>query len=204
MVMGPAKPSARKLCTAWAPAWPAPMMTMLSDIFPGFFRNFGAGLAWGGAGPNSPFRQADWPLKAMPMGQIHEIFRGHLPLPDLNATAMLGAGIAHDLRTGDAVALWGDLGAGKTTLARAILKALGVTDEVPSPTFTLVQSYDTQPRIAHFDLYRLKSAREMEELGFEDALLDGAVLVEWPERAPEVLPPEALHVRLKQSDAGRT
>jgi len=134
------------------------------------------------------------------MAQIPETFRKELPLPDLDATARLGAGIATSLKCGDAVALWGDLGAGKTTLARAILRALGVTDEVPSPTFTLVQSYDTRPRIAHFDLYRLKNAREMEELGFEDALADGAVLVEWPERAPEALPPDALHVRLKQEN----
>jgi hypothetical protein len=80
---------------------------------------------------------------------------------------------------------------------------LGVTDEVPSPTFTLVQVYETAPRISHFDLYRLKSAREMEELGFEDALLEGAVLVEWPERAPEALPPDALHVRLGRDDGAR-
>jgi hypothetical protein len=137
------------------------------------------------------------------MAQIHETFRGEFALPDLDATARLGAGIAGGLKTGDAVALWGDLGAGKTTLARAILTALGITGEVPSPTFTLVQSYDTVPRIAHFDLYRLKNAREMEELGFEDALNDGAVLVEWPERAPEILPPDALHVRLKQESGTR-
>ena len=143
-------------------------------------------------------------LKAVVMAKISETFRRELPLPDLDATARLGADIAGGLQAGDAVALWGDLGAGKTTLARAILKALGVTDEVPSPTFTLVQSYETRPRIAHFDLYRLKSAREIEELGFEDALGDGAVLVEWPERAPEALPPEALHVRLKQTDGTRT
>jgi hypothetical protein len=67
----------------------------------------------------------------------------------------------------------------------------------------LVQSYDTATPVAHYDLYRLKSAREMEELGFEDALDRGAVLVEWPERAPEALPPEALHVRLGMRDAGR-
>jgi tRNA threonylcarbamoyl adenosine modification protein YjeE len=138
------------------------------------------------------------------MAQNHETFRREVPLPDLDATARLGAGIAGGLKTGDAVALWGDLGAGKTTLARAILRALGVTDDVPSPTFTLVQNYETSPRIAHFDLYRLKSAREMEELGFEDALADGAVLVEWPERAPEALPPEALHVRLKQENGARS
>jgi hypothetical protein len=137
------------------------------------------------------------------MAQLHETFRGEFSLPDLDATARLGAGIAGGLKTGDAIALWGDLGAGKTTLARAILKAKGVAGEVPSPTFTLVQIYETMPRIAHFDLYRLKSAREMEELGFEDALADGAVLVEWPERAPEMLPPEALHVRLRQHDGAR-
>src|SRR3569623_1184039 len=101
------------------------------------------------------------------MAQNHETFRRDVPLPDLDATARLGAGIAGGLKTGDAVALWGDLGAGKTTLARAILRALGVADDVPSPTFTLVQNYETSPRIAHFDLYRLKSAREMEEQGFE-------------------------------------
>jgi tRNA threonylcarbamoyl adenosine modification protein YjeE len=138
------------------------------------------------------------------MAQNPETFRREVALPDLDATARLGAGIAGGLKPGDAVALWGDLGAGKTTLARAILRALGVTDDVPSPTFTLVQSYETQPRVAHFDLYRLKNAREMEELGFDDALAEGAVLVEWPERAPEALPPEALHIRLKQENGART
>ena len=142
--------------------------------------------------------------KSGAMAQIAETFRRHVPRPDLDATTRLGAGIAGALRPGDAVALWGDLGAGKTTLARAILRALGVKEDVPSPTFTLVQSYDTEPRIAHYDLYRLKQAREMEELGFDHALMEGAVLVEWPERAPEVLPPDALHVRLNLQDGART
>jgi len=137
------------------------------------------------------------------MAQISETFRGEFALPDLDATTRLGGRIAGGLHTGDAVALWGDLGAGKTTLARAILQALGVREEVPSPTFTLVQSYDTLPPVAHFDLYRLKQAREIQELGFEDALDNGAVLVEWPERAPEALPPEALHVRLGLQDGVR-
>ena len=137
------------------------------------------------------------------MAQNSETFRGEFPLPDLDATAALGRAIAHGLGTGDAVALWGDLGAGKTTLARAILQGLGVKEDVPSPTFTLVQSYETNPPVAHYDLYRLKSAREMDELGFEDALDRGAVLVEWPERAPEALPPEALHVRLGMRETGR-
>jgi tRNA threonylcarbamoyladenosine biosynthesis protein TsaE len=137
------------------------------------------------------------------MTDISETFRGIFDLPDLGATARLGAAIAAGLRAGDVVALWGDLGAGKTTLARAILRALGVTEDVPSPTFTLVQSYDTARfAVAHYDLYRLKSAAEMRELGFDDALEDGVALVEWPERAPEALPPEALHVRLALT--GRT
>jgi hypothetical protein len=137
------------------------------------------------------------------MAQISETFRGEFALPDLDATTRLGAGIAAGLKTGDAVALWGDLGAGKTTLARAILRALDVTEDVPSPTFTLVQSYDTDPPVAHYDLYRLKHAREMQELGFDDALAEGAVLVEWPERAPEILPTDALHVRLGLQDGTR-
>jgi tRNA threonylcarbamoyl adenosine modification protein YjeE len=137
------------------------------------------------------------------MAQISETFRGEFPLPDLDATAALGRAIASGLGIGDAVALWGDLGAGKTTLARAILRALGVREDVPSPTFTLVQGYDTTPAVAHYDLYRLKSAGEMQELGFDDALDRGAVLVEWPERAPEALPPEALHVRLGLRETGR-
>ena len=138
------------------------------------------------------------------MAQISETFRGEFPLPDLDATSRLGRAIASGLSRGDAVALWGDLGAGKTTLARAILQALGVTEDVPSPTFTIVQNYDTSPAIAHYDLYRLKSPREMAELGFEDALDQGAVLVEWPERAPEALPSDALHVRLGLQDGVRT
>lgn len=138
------------------------------------------------------------------MVQTETTFRKAFALPDLDATARLGASIARGLTPGDAVALWGDLGAGKTTLARAILTALGVAENVPSPTFTLVQTYDTTPPVSHYDLYRLKAGRELEELGFDDALAEGAVLVEWPERAPEALPPEALHVRLGAQDGVRT
>ncbi len=141
----------------------------------------------------------------MDMAEISETFRAAMPLPDEGATARLGARIGEGLRIGDAVALWGDLGAGKTTLARAILRHLGVAEEVPSPTFTIVQNYDT-PRlpVSHYDLYRVKQPREMQELGFDDALDQGAVLVEWPERAPEILPPDALHVRLGLQDGTRT
>jgi tRNA threonylcarbamoyl adenosine modification protein YjeE len=138
------------------------------------------------------------------MTVISTIFRTEIALDGLAATEALATRIAPLLAPRDAVALWGDLGAGKTTLARAILRALGVTEDVPSPTFTLVQTYET-PRltVAHFDFYRLKRARELEELGFEDALEQGAVLVEWPERAPDYLPDETLHVRLRLDDGGR-
>ena len=133
-----------------------------------------------------------------------EKFRMDVALPDLAATASLGARIAAVLKPGDVVALAGDLGAGKTTLARAILRALGVAESVPSPTFTLVQSYQT-PRItlSHYDLYRLKQASEMNELGLDEALEDGAALVEWPEHAGPHLPPDALYVRLDGQNGAR-
>ena len=126
-------------------------------------------------------------------------FSQTVPLPDLAATEALGARIAAGVEPGDTVALEGDLGAGKTTLARAILRALGVTGAVPSPTFTLVQHYDTaRLPVSHYDLYRIEQAEELDELGLEEALANGAVLIEWAERAGDRLPPDALHVRLAQ------
>jgi tRNA threonylcarbamoyl adenosine modification protein YjeE len=124
-------------------------------------------------------------------------FRMAVALPDLAATARLGAAIAARLAPGDAVLLKGDLGSGKTTLARAVLAALGVSENVPSPTFTLVQAYET-PRltVSHYDLYRLKREGELEELGLEDALEQGAALIEWPERAESRMPWDALTAAL--------
>ncbi|HEY5337824.1 MAG TPA: tRNA (adenosine(37)-N6)-threonylcarbamoyltransferase complex ATPase subunit type 1 TsaE [Rhizomicrobium sp.] len=132
-------------------------------------------------------------------------FAGALELDGLADTQALGARIAAGLNTGDTVALEGDLGAGKTTLARAILQALGVEEDVPSPTFTLVQHYET-PRLAvrHYDFYRIGNARELDELGLDEALDDGAVLIEWPERAPDRIPADALHIYLSiASDRSR-
>jgi len=118
-------------------------------------------------------------------------------LPDLAATARLGAAIAARLAPGDAVLLKGDLGSGKTTLARAILTALGVRENVPSPTFTLVQAYETPHlMVSHYDLYRLKRDSELEELGLDEALDEGAALIEWPERAERYLPSDALTAAL--------
>ena len=105
-------------------------------------------------------------------------------LPDLAAMQALGARIAARLRPGDVVALSGDLGSGKTTLARAVIAALGHTGEVPSPTFTIVETYDAlDPPLVHADFYRLESPREAGELGLDDYRDGAALLAEWPEKA---------------------
>ena len=106
-----------------------------------------------------------------------------IDLPDADATTRLGAALAPLLAPGDAVLLKGPLGMGKSTLARGLIRALTRPDEdVPSPTFTLVQFYESDPPIAHFDLYRLTRPEEAVEIGLDDALDRGAVLIEWPER----------------------
>lgn len=113
------------------------------------------------------------------------------------------AGLADLAQTGDVIALSGDLGAGKTVFAKAFVRALTNEDEdVPSPTFTLVQIYDGHRdgedlTIWHFDLYRLKSAEEIYETGFEEALSDGVSLIEWPERAGSLLPRNRLTIHLE-------
>jgi tRNA threonylcarbamoyladenosine biosynthesis protein TsaE len=126
-------------------------------------------------------------------------------LKDEAATAQLGARIAGALTAGDVVALSGELGAGKTALARAILRGRGVEGHVPSPTFTLVQAYETPGlTVHHFDLYRVADESELRELGVEDARQDGALLIEWPERGmPRSWTDDALRIRLElQAGAG--
>jgi tRNA threonylcarbamoyladenosine biosynthesis protein TsaE len=128
-----------------------------------------------------------------------------IPLADADATQALGAALALRLRPGDAVCLYGPLGAGKTTLARGLIRALtGPDEEVPSPTFTLVQLYDgPEFPISHFDLYRLEQASEADELGLEEALEDGAVLIEWPQRLGGRLPPDRLDIEIAFDAEGR-
>jgi tRNA threonylcarbamoyladenosine biosynthesis protein TsaE len=118
-------------------------------------------------------------------------------LPGEGATGDLAASLAACAAAGDVIALKGDLGAGKTTFARAFIHARGVAGEVPSPTFTLVQVYDAGAvAIWHFDLYRLKSPEDAWELGIDDAFADGISLIEWPERLGPLLPDRRLEITL--------
>jgi tRNA threonylcarbamoyladenosine biosynthesis protein TsaE len=121
-----------------------------------------------------------------------------LTLADPAATDELGRSLAAILRPGDVVALEGPLGSGKTALARAAIRALtGPEEEVPSPTFTLVQSYDSaRGPLYHFDLYRLEASDQAVELGIDDAFAEGISLVEWPERLGGYLPRRHLKITL--------
>jgi tRNA threonylcarbamoyladenosine biosynthesis protein TsaE len=130
-------------------------------------------------------------------------------LSDLAATEALAARLAPCLRPGDLLALWGDLGVGKTAFARALIRgATGRPDEeVPSPSFTLLQSYDSGlGAIHHFDLYRLRHPDELVELGWDDAMVGGIVLVEWPGHAGSLLPGGRLDLTLApgREERGRT
>ncbi|MBF0094084.1 MAG: tRNA (adenosine(37)-N6)-threonylcarbamoyltransferase complex ATPase subunit type 1 TsaE [Alphaproteobacteria bacterium] len=127
-----------------------------------------------------------------------------LPLPDLAATRALGRRLLGWLRPGDVVGLRGGLGAGKTELARAVIRAaLGPDEEVPSPTFTLVQTYELEDAtLWHYDLYRLEAPDDALELGIEEAFAGGIVLIEWPERLGGWLPAERLDVTLAPTGRG--
>ncbi len=130
-----------------------------------------------------------------------------IDLPDETATADLARRVGALLKAGDMVALRGDLGAGKTAFARALIRALsgpdGVDRDVPSPTFTLVQTYETPVGpVHHFDLYRIETPDELAEIGWDDALADSIVLVEWPQRAGYRLPARRLDITLEFGEGG--
>ena len=125
-------------------------------------------------------------------------------LADAEATEGFGASLARLLRAGDVVALYGALGAGKTTLARGVLRGLGHDGDVASPTFPIVQAYappDTRIPVWHVDLYRIEHAAELEEIGLDEAKQEAAMLVEWPERLP-TLWAEALRLTLTVAQGG--
>jgi tRNA threonylcarbamoyladenosine biosynthesis protein TsaE len=123
-------------------------------------------------------------------------------LPNEEATAALAARISALSRPGDVIALKGELGTGKTAFARAFIRARGAAEAVPSPTFTLVQIYETGDiPIWHFDAYRLRDPDEFWELGIEDAFRDGISLIEWPERLGELLPERRLQITLSEAAA---
>jgi tRNA threonylcarbamoyladenosine biosynthesis protein TsaE len=127
-----------------------------------------------------------------------------IQLPDLPATARLAAAVATLAHPGDAILLQGTLGAGKTEFARAFLRAASGQPalEVPSPTFTLVQSYATRlGTVHHFDLWRLDGPAALAELGWDEAR-DDIVLVEWPDRLGGLRPPDALTIALRPASAG--
>jgi tRNA threonylcarbamoyladenosine biosynthesis protein TsaE len=125
-------------------------------------------------------------------------------LPNAEATEAIGAALAASLRPGDVVALFGALGAGKTTLARGLLRGLGHDGDVASPTFPIVQVYappDTRFPVWHVDLYRIEDHAELEEIGLGEACGEAAMVIEWPERLP-ILWPEALRLTLTVEPGG--
>lgn len=122
-------------------------------------------------------------------------------------TARVAQAVARVADSGDVIALRGDLGSGKTVFARGFVRALTTADEeVPSPTFTLVQMYQAaRAAIYHFDFYRIEEADEAWEIGIEEAFADGISLIEWPERLGGILPPDRLDVSLATAaDEGET
>ncbi len=117
----------------------------------------------------------------------------------------LAASISAILRPGDAILLEGDLGAGKSTFCRALIRALGVTEDIPSPSFTLVQTYETKiGPVWHCDLYRIKDAGEISELGLDEAFENSITLIEWPDRMGLDIPPSGLTLSLSFTDNAET
>jgi tRNA threonylcarbamoyladenosine biosynthesis protein TsaE len=128
-----------------------------------------------------------------------------LILEDAEETRRLGASLARVIRPADVIALSGDLGAGKTTLAQGLARALGAEEDVISPTFALMSEYHTRPPLLHVDAYRLESDEDAAELGLDEYLDDGwAMVVEWPENIAGALPEDLLTVHLEHDGERRT
>jgi tRNA threonylcarbamoyladenosine biosynthesis protein TsaE len=163
---------------------------------------FGANVAGAQAGLDAALRlmPSILPVSAQALVDSREI-----ALPDAAATLALGRRLGARLRIGDVVCLAGGLGAGKTTLARGAIEAwTGRQEEAPSPTYTLVQTYEgPKGELWHCDLYRLKRAEEAWELGLEDAFAGAACLIEWPERLDGMAPRDRLDIDLAPEGEGR-
>ena len=124
--------------------------------------------------------------------------------PDEASTVIFGKKLAQMAKQGDVFALFGTLGMGKSVLARAFIQSLTGAEEVPSPTFTLVQSYDAPDfEIFHYDLYRIKSPEEIFEIGMEEAMYQGVSLIEWPEMMGGYLPRNCFRVEITPQKDGR-
>ena len=123
----------------------------------------------------------------------------HIPLPNQQATEKLAQNLSSLLKGGDIVALWGDLGVGKSTLCRAVIQSLcGADTTVPSPTFTLIQSYLTPDfDIWHMDMYRLNEPDEAYELGIEEAFVSACCLIEWPDKLGSLLPDNRIDIMIE-------
>jgi tRNA threonylcarbamoyladenosine biosynthesis protein TsaE len=144
---------------------------------------------------------------AASLGDAHE----PIVLADCGATERLAARLADAATVGDVFSLMGDLGTGKTTFARAFIRRRALRDgiaidDIPSPTFSLVQTYDLPGGpVWHFDLYRVDSADEIDELGMDEALATGIVLIEWPDRLGDLLPEDRVDISLAYAaDGGRS
>jgi tRNA threonylcarbamoyladenosine biosynthesis protein TsaE len=127
-------------------------------------------------------------------------------LADPRATEAAGRALADVIAVGDVIALSGSLGAGKTSLARGLIGALGFGGDVPSPSFGIVIPYvppDVRMPVWHVDLYRIEGPHEFDELGLDDARVDSALVIEWPERLGIRLWPDALHIALAVDGSGR-
>lgn len=119
----------------------------------------------------------------------------------LQDTEVLAKRFAEVLKPGDVLGLEGDLGAGKTAFARALIQALGSTEEVPSPTFTLIQIYELPAFVVwHVDLYRIEEESELQELGLDEAFEDAVTIIEWPERLGSQMPADHINIHILEID----
>ena len=146
-----------------------------------------------------PARYTSWMTEALSHQREFE-------LSDENATLALGNQLAGEAKVPQVIFLRGDLGAGKTTFSRGFLRGRGHNGSVKSPTYTLVEPYDSVPGgpVFHLDLYRLRDAQELAYLGLDDYLsAEGILLIEWPERAQAQLPPATLDITLRPQGSGR-